>query len=950
MRKFTLIFSLLLAIATTAMADFDFRWLATTYYGSDVALPSGASLKSGLSAAKMKEVFIRVDNKGDVAVSFTYSTADGLNCALNVVGVDLVNLKGEVAYSHYENKHAGSDGVAETYTLENVETGYYTLRYFVGYGSDDRLNATSGTVNVSNAVGYVTPVLSYSGITEYPYELPSADVENIRALSTAMTIMADVSITNTSNNSIILASTADYTAASSTNGDILGFGFGENQMRGYVRVTSGGWYSRGSVAVGDKSLAYTINGNTKAYYVDNSLQESSVSFSGTFSGHTGTNAKMYIGGVKHSTSTDYAMFNGTINRVNIYESVLTTDQMLSARKAETIMWAKAFAGENAEVDALLAEIDAATGFATISGVKTRIEKAVHKLFFDSYKGKVGYPTDGVIDTYKAAVDAATTDAEIETAKNAVYASTDINMPEDGKVYTFTFVQKNGTEYYMNCTGSAIGDPVLRTAETELPSTAAFLAKKNDDGTFTFKTYNNKYLKYPKDGTNLADSESADTKITIGKILDSGSGSTAYVYAPNDDNANLFALVCMARGERYFVVNGSNGGWDGSSAAHFEYDDSGTRRFSSAVRIEEYVAKAYTVSNQLTAADLMAKTEPVYIAIKNLSYTNNRWFVGNTGAVPYSEEEFTNDAVFVWEPVTEGEAGSYRLRKLNGDYMQTTAPKDFGAVDAAAAFTATKPTFTDDDSNLYVTGDDDANLVRFVKGSDWINVQNGANGTPEYNTGTGGWTIHYVYEVTEVPEFSAKITSAGYSTFYAPANVEIPDGINAYYITSEGVKNGYVSMTEVADIIPANTAVILEGEENDYTFKVHYAETTPVSGNLLKGTATSTNVIGDAYVLSNPSEGVGLYKTQMTEVQLSSASGKVNVFLNNAGKAYLPASAVPSTAALSAGFRFNFDGTTAIEDVEGENGAEAVYDLQGRHIDEITKPGIYVVNGKKVLVK
>ncbi len=43
--------------------------------------------------------------------------------------------------------------------------------------------------------------------------------------------------------------------------------------------------------------------------------------------------------------------------------------------------------------------------------------------------------------------------------------------------------------------------------------------------------------------------------------------------------------------------------------------------------------------------------------------------------------------------------------------------------------------------------------------------------------------------------------------------------------------------------------------------------------------------------------------------------------------------------------------TGIGEVKGENGeAKAIYDLTGRQINEITKAGIYIVNGKKVLVK
>ena len=364
--------------------------------------------------------------------------------------------------------------------------------------------------------------------------------------------------------------------------------------------------------------------------------------------------------------------------------------------------------------------------------------------------------------------------------------------------------------------------------------------------------------------------------------------------------------------------------------------------------------AFAISQQLTAAELMEKTEPTYIAIKNLSRTNNRWFVGNTGSAPYSEEEFTNDAVFVWEPVTEGEAGSYRLKKLNGDYMQTSAPKDFGTVDAAAAFTATAPgtegTFNGDaDSNPYITGSDDANLVRFVKGSNWINVQNGSGGTPTYNTGTGGWTIHYVYELTEAEAYEASITDAGYATFYAPANVEIPEGVKAYYITSEGININYVSMTEITTgAIPANTAVILEGTEGNYTFNVSDADVTAVSGNLLKGTFASTNVTENAYVLSNPIEGVGLYKAATKEV--SHSAGTSVVFINNAGKAYLPASAVPAAAQASNGFRFG-EGTTGVDEItENRVQSTVIYDLTGRRVEAISAPGIYIVGGRKVLVK
>ena len=360
--------------------------------------------------------------------------------------------------------------------------------------------------------------------------------------------------------------------------------------------------------------------------------------------------------------------------------------------------------------------------------------------------------------------------------------------------------------------------------------------------------------------------------------------------------------------------------------------------------------------QVTAGDLMAKTEATNIAIKNLSYTNNRWFVANTGAAPYSAEDFTNDAIFVWEPVNEGQTGSYYLKK--GDtYMQATSPKDFGTVDNAAVFTAVAPgtngTFNgDSDSNLYITGRTDANLVRFVTGNNWINVQNGAEGTPIYNTGTGGWTIHYVYEVTEVPSFKANITAAGFATFFAPREVAIPENVKAYYITAESIGSDKVTLTQIENVIPANTAVILEGAEGEYVFNVSETGAAAVSGNLLKGTVINTNIIGEAYVLGVVESEVGLYKTQMNTVQLSNASGSVSVFLNNANKAYLPASAVPAAANGAASFSFRFgEGTTGVEEVKTENGeVKTIFDLTGRRVKNITAPGIYIIDGKKTLVK
>ena len=360
---------------------------------------------------------------------------------------------------------------------------------------------------------------------------------------------------------------------------------------------------------------------------------------------------------------------------------------------------------------------------------------------------------------------------------------------------------------------------------------------------------------------------------------------------------------------------------------------------------------------LTSSQLMAATAPMYIAIKNISATNNYWFVGNTGAAPYSKATYDEAAIFVWEPVTEGVAGSYYLKKLDGTYMQTSSPKDFGAIDNAARFTTTNPTSAgrgstkfngDAASQDYIEGSDDPKLVRFVTGSNWINVQNGDSGTPTYNTGEGGWTIHYVYELEQVEGFKANISAAKYSTMYTTYSVDLSqaEGVSAYYIKNDGFENeGYVTLTQVeSDVIPAYTPVILYAESaGEYTLPYTTGEGTALTGNLLQGTFVNTNVVGESYILSNPASGVGLYKVELNK--------KGNTaFLNNGGKAYLPASAVPAAQQVQ-GFKFGDFTSTAIDGVATDNtGVKVIYDLGGRRINSITTAGVYIINGKKVMVK
>ena len=128
----------------------------------------------------------------------------------------------------------------------------------------------------------------------------------------------------------------------------------------------------------------------------------------------------------------------------------------------------------------------------------------------------------------------------------------------------------------------------------------------------------------------------------------------------------------------------------------------------------------------------------------------------------------------------------------------------------------------------------------------------------------------------------------------------------------------------------------------------------IEDNLLYGTATDTYikpVAGTvAYVLSIVDGEVGMYRAEL---------GEDGTFFNNANKAYMLLARLhiddsnidtnDPGAQLGAGYRFDFGGTTGVENITFIINDNIYYDLSGRCVENPTH-GIYIVNGKKMFVK
>ena len=368
---------------------------------------------------------------------------------------------------------------------------------------------------------------------------------------------------------------------------------------------------------------------------------------------------------------------------------------------------------------------------------------------------------------------------------------------------------------------------------------------------------------------------------------------------------------------------------------------------------------------ITAAELMEATKPTYIAIKGLAKKNSEYWNYVSGEASTSTEYFKQNAIFVWEPVTDGVPGSYYLRKIGNGYMQSSNPGTYAeTTEGAAVFTAVKPVEVASGANGELQFNRDANsttlianaggadnLVRFVTGGKWLNIgdRETSQQAPAFNNGYGTFTIYQICVLEEFEEtLSITIKNSGdedFATFYSNAPTQMPEGVTAYTITEAGIANGYISLNEIENgaTIPANTGIILKtAVEADEEIAITVAgdDVEPLTTNLLKGSAENKDITEEAYVLGIVDGVVGLYKAKMTD----------GTWLNNAGKAYLPASAVPAAAQASNGFRFG-EGTTGVDEItENRVQSTVIYDLTGRRVETISAPGIYIVGGKKVLVK
>ena len=203
-----------------------------------------------------------------------------------------------------------------------------------------------------------------------------------------------------------------------------------------------------------------------------------------------------------------------------------------------------------------------------------------------------------------------------------------------------------------------------------------------------------------------------------------------------------------------------------------------------------------------------------------------------------------------------------------------------------------------------------------------------------NAGNSPKTIDYIYivktgDVEETAEIIPVTTDAGYTTYVAKNAIEIPSNISAYVV--DAVKTNSVALSKV-ESVPAGTAIIVEAAKGNYDCNIVASAEEPAVNNLK---ASDGSIVGDGtiYAMAKKNDVVGFYPV---------AEG-VTV---PAGKAYIEVEGeAPVKGYLALG-----DEADAINNIAVEAANGAIYNIAGQKMESIKNGGLYIVNGKKVIVK
>ncbi len=356
---------------------------------------------------------------------------------------------------------------------------------------------------------------------------------------------------------------------------------------------------------------------------------------------------------------------------------------------------------------------------------------------------------------------------------------------------------------------------------------------------------------------------------------------------------------------------------------YALDDNTNEVYSELITITQagYVAPAAGEKYNLFTGELVEGDYIIYYNGKAMNTTVESDRLQYEEVTPENDVITTNNAAIVWHIAKSGDYWTIYNAEADA-YAASTGAKNKAQMLADGTSYNAMWTVSGTETFEFVNRKNEASSVNSYLRN------NGTYGFACYAENTGG-------DLSLYKKAGVKLNASGYATFSSTKAVDFThsetSGYSAWAVTA--INGSEITFTQIQTAVAAGTGVLLKGTASTEIDPVYVEEGEAVEGNKLVGITEATEVTEGEYY--------GLKGNNFVEVNPGTVP---------AGKALLPASAVPAGDVKALTFVFNdiATGVRTIETVSAEEAAK-IFNLAGQRMSKMQR-GVNIVNGKKVLVK
>lgn len=293
-------------------------------------------------------------------------------------------------------------------------------------------------------------------------------------------------------------------------------------------------------------------------------------------------------------------------------------------------------------------------------------------------------------------------------------------------------------------------------------------------------------------------------------------------------------------------------------------------------------------------------------------------------------------------------GSTRKAEMVGGALTLSGTwREADMTELSAKISENSPLLLDASANNFlvakpevVTADAPANMM--------IKVANAADVANTKNVIANGQCANFV--LTDKEDFApqqgfvagnvsyTRTNTQGYNTVCMPFDLKVsdfPETCEVYTFSNQNENTAY--FVEAGDDIPAGTPVLVK--DADYEWEMALA-----SRNVVANTAEETEGLNGAFVKRHIDTGYFKLNSEGTKFVKTTSVSDVFPF-----RFYLKESTPSNVKSIAVAINGE---ETSIDELlnDPETKVEATYDINGRKVISITRPGLYIQGGKKVYVK